>query len=65
MNGAFQAAAVDVLKSALEGYNGTIMCYGQTGGLLGPGIPGGWRGADRRFIAIAGRTPQELARPTP
>jgi len=26
-----QAAAADVLKSALQGYNGTIMCYGQTG----------------------------------
>ncbi|KAF5834060.1 kinesin motor domain-containing protein [Dunaliella salina] len=27
----YQAAAADVLKSALDGYNGTIMAYGQTG----------------------------------
>ena len=26
-----QACAVDVLKGALQGYNGTIMAYGQTG----------------------------------
>eukprot|EP00967_Tisochrysis_lutea_P126423 scaffold213673_cov22-Tisochrysis_lutea.AAC.3 len=38
-----QAAAADVLKSALDGYNGTIMAYGQTGstqaqaGLIDPG----------------------------
>jgi len=27
----YEACATDVLKSALEGFNGTIMCYGQTG----------------------------------
>lgn len=26
-----QACATDVLRGALEGYNGCIMCYGQTG----------------------------------
>ncbi len=26
-----QACASEVLKSALDGYNGTVMCYGQTG----------------------------------
>eukprot|EP00397_Hematodinium_sp_SG-2012_P021487 GEMP01022200.1.p1 GENE.GEMP01022200.1~~GEMP01022200.1.p1 ORF type:complete len:717 (+),score=173.24 GEMP01022200.1:125-2275(+) len=27
----FEAAALDVIASVLEGYNGTLMCYGQTG----------------------------------
>lgn len=27
-----QACAGDVLKGALSGYNGTILCFGQTGG---------------------------------
>jgi hypothetical protein len=26
-----QAAAVEVVQGALQGYNGTVMCYGQTG----------------------------------
>ncbi|KAI8477017.1 MAG: P-loop containing nucleoside triphosphate hydrolase protein [Monoraphidium minutum] len=28
---AFEACALDVVQGAMEGYNGTILCYGQTG----------------------------------
>lgn len=33
-----QACAEEVLRGALEGFNGTIMCYGQTGAQVAHGV---------------------------